>query len=76
VLGICAIVGVFTIVTGPMAWIMGSSDLRAIRSGRMDPEGESMTRVGQILGMVATILLVVVLPLFCIFFAVLGSMGR
>src|SRR5262249_13143235 len=64
-LGICAVIGQFTPVTGPMAWILGRNDLRAIREGRMDPEGESMTRVGMILGMVATILMVVAIFFFC-----------
>ena len=38
---------------GIAAWVMGASDLSEIRSGRMDPSGESMTRVGMILGIVS-----------------------
>ena len=33
--------------------------MQAIRAGRMDPEGESMTNIGRILGIVETILLLV-----------------
>jgi hypothetical protein len=38
---------------GIAAWVMGASDLSEIRAGRMDPDGESMTRVGMILGIVS-----------------------
>jgi predicted Zn finger-like uncharacterized protein len=43
-------------VLGPIAWILGSTDLRAMREGRMDPEGESSTNGGKICGMISTIL--------------------
>ncbi len=42
------------VVLGPIAWIMGSADLREIRAGRMDPSGESAMRSGQVCGIVAT----------------------
>lgn len=38
---------------GIAAWVMGASDLSEMRSGRMDPSGESTTRVGMILGIVS-----------------------
>ncbi len=38
---------------GIAAWVMGASDLSEIRAGRMDRNGESMTRVGMILGIVS-----------------------
>ena len=62
--GIMAIV-VFPIF-GPFAWIMGNTDLREIRDGRMDPEGEGMTQTGRILGMVATIIAAV---------SIIGTLG-
>jgi hypothetical protein len=40
---------------GIAAWIMGSNDLAAMRSGRMDRSGESVTVVGQILGISGTV---------------------
>ncbi|HZT82467.1 MAG TPA: MJ0042-type zinc finger domain-containing protein, partial [Gemmataceae bacterium] len=43
-------------ILGPMAWIMGSSDLKAMREGRMDPSGESETNTGRICGMISTLL--------------------
>ena len=55
VLGILGLVlcGIFTAVP---AWIMGSSDLKAMDAGTMDPNGRSNTNAGRILGMVGTIL--------------------
>jgi hypothetical protein len=41
---------------GIAAWIMGGNDLSAMRSGRMDPSGESLTAVGRILGIIGTVL--------------------
>jgi hypothetical protein len=38
------------------AWVMGVSDLREMRYGRMDPSGMGLTQAGQILGMVCTLL--------------------
>ncbi|MBB74008.1 MAG: hypothetical protein CMJ75_05780 [Planctomycetaceae bacterium] len=35
-----------------MAWVMGSSDLREMRQGRMDPRGVGLTRTGQLLGII------------------------
>jgi hypothetical protein len=71
---------------GPIAWIMGNSDLAEIRAGRMDPEGESSTNTGRICGMISTILsivsvAVVGLVLFCMFcgcagIPILGGAGR
>lgn len=43
---------------GIAAWAMGATDLAAIKAGRMDPSGHSMTMVGMILGIVATAFLV------------------
>lgn len=43
-----------------LAWIMGSRDLREIRSGRMDRSGESVTQIGMVLGMIITILWLVI----------------
>jgi hypothetical protein len=52
-LGILSLVICWPIL-GPIAWIMGNSDLKEIRSGRMDPEGEGYTNAGRICGIVAT----------------------
>jgi hypothetical protein len=44
---------------GIAAWIMGNADLKQIAAGTMDPEGKSLTQIGQILGIIAVIILVI-----------------
>ncbi len=61
-LGLISLVGgmsiVVPVILGPVAWALGTYDLREMREGRMDPTGESMTRTGQILGIIATLFLI------------------
>ena len=47
-----------------MAWVMGSSDLREMRAGRMDPSGEQLTQVGRILGMILSIIWIIAFVIF------------
>jgi hypothetical protein len=44
------------IVFGILAWIFGSSDLKGMEEGEVDPEGKQLTQVGKILGIVGVIL--------------------
>ncbi len=44
---------------GIFAYIFGKNDLREMDAGRMDPSGRESTKIGMILGMIATILLVI-----------------
>ncbi len=62
---------VLPFVFGPMAWVMGNSDLQEMRAGRMDPEGEGSTNAGRICGMIATLLSVGGTLLCCLFYAVM-----
>jgi hypothetical protein len=66
VCGICA----------PIAWIMGNSDMREIRAGRMDPSGEQLTNIGRILGMIGTVLILIglclVLPFWLLIIAAMA----
>jgi hypothetical protein len=57
VLGILSLIPVMgmPLILGPIAWILGNSDLAAIRAGRMDPEGESQTATGRMMGMIGTL---------------------
>jgi hypothetical protein len=64
-----------TIPFGPIAWWLGSTDLARIRAGEMDPEGESLTRVGQILGMVQTILTAIAILGVCLIVALIASLS-
>jgi hypothetical protein len=54
VLGILAVV-IAPIILGPIAWILGNADMKKIRAGTMDPQGEGHTNAGRIIGIVATI---------------------
>jgi hypothetical protein len=54
------ILGVLGLTTGSIfgivAWILANNDLHEMHSGRMDPEGEQMTNIGRILGIVSVCL--------------------
>ena len=52
---------------GVAAWVMGNNDLREMDRGYMDPTGRDLTNTGRILGMVATILIVVPFTVICFF---------
>jgi len=78
--GLILVLGLLGFVVGCpifslMAWVMGSGDLREIRSGRMDPSGEGLTRAGQILGMLLAIpwILVAVIVLLVILVAAVNG---
>jgi hypothetical protein len=68
VFGILSVVGVVWFVFGPMAWIMGNTDMQEIRAGRMDPEGEGNTNAGRVCGMIGTILHSVLWGGCCLFY--------
>ena len=51
VLGIIGIV--CCVVCGIVAWVMGNSDLQAMRNGEMDRSGEGLTNAGRICGMIS-----------------------
>ncbi len=61
-------------IFGPMAWIMGSGDLRKMREGTMDSEGEGLTKAGMICGIIATCLSLVGCVFYALFFSI-GAMG-
>ena len=53
-LGIIGIVLCF--ITGILAWVMGSSDLKEMEAGTRDPQGYSLTKAGMICGIVGVAL--------------------
>ena len=73
--GLILALGILGWVTCPilsvMAWVMGSSDLREMRSGRMDPSGMGLTQAGQVLGIIYTIFWILGFVLL-LFFILLG----
>ncbi len=40
-------------VLGPMAWIMGNTDLAEMDAGRMDPSGRKATETGRLCGKIS-----------------------
>ena len=52
---------------GPVAWYLGSQELKKIAAGASPAAGEGMAKAGMILGIIGTVLLV--LSLLWIFFA-------
>jgi hypothetical protein len=57
VLGILSLV-----ICGPLgiaSWVMGNTDLAAMRRGEMDREGEGMTQAGRICGMIACVFMLI-----------------
>lgn len=65
------VLGVLGLITcqllGPFAWYLGNQELRAIRAGRSPAAGEGLALAGKILGIIATIILVII-PVFLFFF--------
>lgn len=55
-------------VLGIAAWMMGKSDLEKMRIGQMDKEGEPLTKVGYILGIVGSILFMLQMLLLVVYF--------
>lgn len=51
-------------ILGPIAWVMGTTDLKEMAAGRMDRSGEGITRAGQVIGMVATILSIIAVCIY------------
>ena len=68
------VTGIFFI--GIVAWVLGVADMKEIDSGRMDPEGRSMTQIGLYLGMAHVILSIVGIIAYCgIFACIFGAAG-
>lgn len=58
---VCGIIGI-------VAWVLGKQDLDLMSRGLMDKEGEAMTRVGYILGLVSMILMAIGLVITLLYF--------
>jgi uncharacterized Tic20 family protein len=75
-LGIIGIVLCF--VTGIIAWVMGSNDLKEMDAGMRDKTGYSLTKAGMICGIIGVVL--TVLSMFWVIFVIglsgfLGAIG-
>lgn len=75
-LGIIGIVVCF--ITGIIAWVMGSNDLKEMDAGMRDKDGYSLTKAGMICGIIGVVLSI--LSIFWVIFVVglsgfLGAIG-
>ncbi len=52
------------------AWFMGSHDLAEMKAGRMDPEGESLTQAGYVMGIIGSIMMIFGILMICLWLAV------
>ena len=60
------------VVFGIIAWVMGNHDLQAMREGRMDPSGRSLTEAGRVIGIISVALRVAALIFFILFSSLVG----
>ena len=72
------VLGILSIIVcqllGPVAWKLGSDELRGISEGRRPPEGLGMAQAGRITGIIGTCLLAVAIA-FLLFFLVAALAG-
>lgn len=57
VIGILALV--LCQILGPIAWVMGNNELAGIDAGRRPPQNRGTAQAGRILGIIATVLLII-----------------
>jgi hypothetical protein len=62
-------------ITGIFAWFLGGSDLKDMEDGLMDPSGKGLTSAGRIIGLVATILMVIQIILVVGIFGMMFAVG-
>lgn len=72
VLGVLGVVGLY--VLGPFAWWLGVKERRAIENGRRDPANRGLAIAGQVLGVVATVGLLIV-PVLLLILATAGALS-
>jgi hypothetical protein len=70
----CGILGLVAVGLGIAAWVMGNSDVRAMRAGTMDVSGLSNTNTGKVLGMISVILFGVLLLLLLVMIVFAGAL--
>ncbi len=58
---------------GPFAWSMASTDLHAMRQGRMDTTFKGVTLAGYVLGIIGTVILILQVVLMCLYLGTILS---
>ena len=62
-------------ICGIIAWVMGTTDLREMEAGRMDPSGQGLTKAGKICGMISVALAVAVIVIGIMMVGCLAAAG-
>lgn len=75
VIGIVSVVVCCLSFVGPVAWILGSQERKAIREGRSSKKGETLALVGMILGIVGTIFFILLI-LYIVFMGGLAMLSN
>lgn len=71
ILGILALVFNVCCIPGILAWIFGASDLKQMKAGTMDREGEGLTKAGYICGIIGTCMMILFVVIYVVFFVLL-----
>lgn len=71
VLGILGLV--CCLICGIIAWILGSTDLKEMDAGRMDPSGRGLTQAGKICGIISVVLGIAGFIFSILWFVLLGA---
>ncbi|MGB5169354.1 MAG: DUF4190 domain-containing protein [Acidimicrobiia bacterium] len=58
-------------ILGPIAWVMGNSELAGIDAGRRPPQNRGTAQAGRILGIISTVLMIIGV-VFLFIFLVIG----
>jgi DNA-directed RNA polymerase subunit RPC12/RpoP len=66
-LGIVAFTCNFFLVPGIAAWVMGSSDLKQMKAGLMARDGETMTMIGMVLGIISVVFPLIMIAFYAVF---------
>lgn len=69
-LGILSFFCNFFLIPSILAWVLGSSDLKEMKAGRMDPSGQGITTAGMVLGIIATSLVILVILFYVVIFII------
>lgn len=69
VLGILSIV--LCQILGPIAWVMGNTELASIDAGRRSPDNRGLATAGKVIGIVGTVFLVGGLAVFMVFLIII-----
>ena len=68
---VLGIVGIFVAVCAPIAWYMGNKTLREVTASGATPSNLSQIKTGRLLGKVFTIIYIVLIALYILFFIII-----